>query len=87
MTKAELIKLLEPFDDNDEVIWSPHYSSLGYGIKDVVPNIKGEILLVIGSEEDFPDKLDLREMAQYILKNNDLKWYEKKILEEVMNEF
>ena len=87
MTKAELIKSLEPFNDNDEVIWSAHYSIYGYGIKEVRPNLKNEILLVIGDDEDFPDRFDLRDMAQYILDNKELKWYEKKLLEEIINEF
>ena len=86
MTVGELKQKLNSFNDNDKVMWSAHYSLLAYDVVDIVPNLKGETMLVISTEDGFPDKLDLREMAQQILDTQELKWYEKKLLEEITNE-
>ena len=85
MTKAELIKALEPFDDNTEVTVAAYYSMFSYPISEVSDNL-GDILLRTDENEAIPDVHDLREMVSEIYDNGNYKPWRAAKIEELLNE-
>lgn len=89
MQKNELIKLLETYDDDTEILITSECLSEAYNIKEVKPLIANNpsygIYLKI-EDDEFPDIDALKEIVQYIKDNEQIDSGVEELLENLIDE-